>query len=89
MWLSINIIEIELNNDKYPQRLLKIKNFPTKIYALGNINLLNAKHIIAIVGSRNCTEYGIRVTTQFSMELAKKGISVVKYSDINLKGTGK
>ena len=86
MWLSINIIEIELNNDKYPQRLLKIKNFPTKIYALGNINLLNAKHIIAIVGSRNCTEYGIRVTTQFSMELAKKGICIASGLAVGIDG---
>lgn len=47
---------IELNDDKYPQRLKKITNFPKKIYAIGNIDLLNKKSI-AIVGSREADNY--------------------------------
>ena len=49
---KMEIIEIDIDKTKYPQRLLQIKSFPTKIYALGNTDLLNARHTIGIVGSR-------------------------------------
>ena len=73
----MEIIEINIDNTKYPQRLLQIKSFPTKIYAVGNIELLNAKYTVAIVGSRKCTEYGRRVASEFSKKLSEKGICVV------------
>ena len=73
----MEIIEIDIDKTKYPQRLLQIKSFPTKIYAVGNIELLNAKYTVAIVGSRKCTEYGRRVASEFSKKLSEKGICVV------------
>lgn len=52
------------------------KNDSRKLFAIGNINLLY-ENKIAIVGSRNCSEYGLRIAEQFSYELAIKGISIV------------
>ena len=49
-------IKIDVEDEKYPQRLLKIKNFPTEIYALGNIDLLNAAYTAASVGDRKLRE---------------------------------
>ena len=73
----MEIIEIDLDNTKYPRRLLQIKSFPTKIYALGNTDLLNARHTIGIVGSRKCSEYGIKVANEFSQKLSEKGICII------------
>ena len=73
----MEIIEINIDNTKYPQRLLQIKSFPTKIYALGNTDLLNARHTIGIVGSRKCSEYGRKVANEFSQKLSEKGICII------------
>ena len=37
MELKMEIITIDVEDEKYPQRLLKTKNFPTEIYAIGSI----------------------------------------------------
>lgn len=44
---------------------------------MGNITLLNAKNTIGIVGSRECTEYGRKVSYHFSKELSVEGLCVV------------
>lgn len=82
----MKIIEIDVESEEYPQRLLKIKNFPTKIYAMGNIDLLNTKYTVAIVGSRICSEYGIRVTNELAKKLSEKEICVVSGMAIGIDG---
>lgn len=64
------------NNKKYPQRLKEIKDPPEKLYAIGNIDLLN-KASISIVGSRNADEYGIEQAKRFASYLSQKGICIV------------
>lgn len=41
------------------------------------MELLNAQKIVAIVGSRNCSEYGRKYANIFASELAKRGICVI------------
>lgn len=82
----MKIIKIDVESEEYPQRLLKIKNFPTKIYAMGNIDLLNTKYTVAIVGSRICSEYGIRVTNELAKKLSEKEICVVSGMAIGIDG---
>lgn len=41
----------------YPQRLLSCNDAPIVLYYLGNADL-NARHIISVVGTRQCTPYG-------------------------------
>lgn len=50
----INFCEIT-----YPQKMLKLHNFPVILYAKGNINLLNRAHSVAVVGNRMPTSQGI------------------------------
>lgn len=73
----MEIIEITSKDVKYPKRLLQIKNYPKKIYALGDISLLNKENILSIVGSRECTEYGRKVASSFANELSKAGITII------------
>lgn len=70
-------IKIIKKGDKsYPKKLLEIKKPPEKLYALGDISLLN-KTSITIVGSRDCTEYGYNQAIYFSKEIAKQNICIV------------
>lgn len=65
-----------LNDDKYPEKLRIIDNPPQKLYYKGNIDLLN-KDSIAIIGSRVNSEYGKKMASKFSKELASYGLVVV------------
>jgi DNA processing protein len=72
----ILIEEIDINSEYYPETLKEINKSPQKIYALGNIELLN-KPGIAIVGSRHVSNYGIRVCKYFASGFAKRGIPII------------
>lgn len=67
---------IKQKDENYPKQLLQLQNPPKQIYVKGDSSLL-AKNAIAIVGSRKCTLYGEKYAKQFSMQLAKKGITII------------
>lgn len=67
---------IEYNSEKYPVFLKKIDNPPEKLYAEGNLELLNSK-AISIIGSRACSISGIKSAKQFAKDLASNGITIV------------
>ena len=72
------IIEIiKCYEEKYPQRLLQIREYPEQLYCQGNVDLLNEQKIVAIVGSRDCSEYGRKYANIFATELSKHGICVI------------
>lgn len=48
--------------------------------------LLNSKFTIGIVGSRNCTDYGRKVTKEFAREISKSGICVVSGMALGIDG---
>lgn len=67
---------IDKNCSDYPKNLKDISNSPDKLYVLGNEKLLNNRSI-AIVGSRKCSEYGVKYAKKFAKEISKEGITVV------------
>lgn len=72
-----NKIELITIYDKeYPESLKEIYDSPIVLFAKGNIKLLNKKNV-AIVGSRNCTEYGKNISKKFAYDLAKQNICIV------------
>jgi len=70
------IEEICMESEDYPEQLRNIYDLPVKLYVLGNKELLKQKSI-AIVGSRDATEYGKKVALQFSKELSDCGINII------------
>jgi DNA processing protein len=58
-------------------RLLNIDDYPSEIYYKGNPNLLNSDRIIAVIGTRKPSAYGIRVTHEFVEELVKNDFVIV------------
>lgn len=71
---KIKIITIQDKN--YPEKLKYIYNPPKKLYVLGDESILN-KTSIAIIGCRNCSEYGRKVSYKFAQELAKRNIVII------------
>lgn len=65
-----------IENNKYPDKLKHIDNYPYGIYVKGNIDNLEKK-TVAIVGARNCTAYGKKVAKDIGFELAANGINVI------------
>lgn len=52
----------------YPKRLLDCPDAPTILFKLGNINL-ETSHVLSIVGTRQCTQYGRDNVHRFVHEL--------------------
>lgn len=67
---------IKINDKIYPNSLKLISKPPQSLYLLGNEENLNNSGI-AIIGSRNYTEYGKKYALKFSKELAKQGINII------------
>ena len=63
-------------DEGYPAYLREIPDPPMLLYVKGETSLLNTP-TIAIVGSRNCSEYGYSITVQLSETLAAGGVTII------------
>ena len=72
---NIKLISIR-DKEKYPSKLYLIENRPAFLYIRGNIKNLYTDSV-AIVGSRDATEYGKYVARKIGKELADKNITIV------------
>ncbi|MDR1940157.1 MAG: DNA-processing protein DprA [Clostridiales bacterium] len=63
-------------DDGYPENLREIPDFPIILYYKGDAGLLNGR-LFSIVGTRNPSAYGRRVTKEFAEELACAGFVIV------------
>ena len=75
--MKYKVIKINMNSKYYPERLKNIDSPPKELYCLGNLELLNYKNNIAMIGSRNCSSYGERAAKDFAYNLAKVDICIV------------
>lgn len=71
-----NIKMITIQDKEYPQKLRNIYDPPVVLYAKGNIDILNGKSL-AIIGSRECSEYGKKVAKQLAYNLSKQNINII------------
>ena len=60
----------------YPKKLKEISDPPSVLYTEGNLELLK-KYSIAIIGSRQASDNGKKLTEKFSSELSSCGITIV------------
>jgi DNA processing protein len=63
-------------NIDIPQELLRLKNPPKELYALGNTELLKLKKV-AIVGSRKALFYSKQMSERLAAMLSNAGVAVV------------
>lgn len=71
---NINLLAIA--DEKYPKLLRNIPDAPIMLYVKGDVEVLNTP-TFAIVGARDCLEYGYEMTIKIADELASKGVTVV------------
>jgi DNA processing protein len=67
---------IFLNDNEYPKKLKHCPDAPVLLYFKGNASL-NASRVIAIVGTRNNTDYGLRCTEHFIEGLKTEDLLIV------------
>lgn len=59
----------------YPQSLQNLSDKPLVLYVKGE--LPQANYALAIVGSRRCTEYGVRAAACFAQAMTREGIPII------------
>ena len=68
--------KIFIDEKLYPKKLKEISAPPSVLYTEGNLELLK-KYSIAIIGSRQASDNGKKLTEKFSSELSNCGITVI------------
>lgn len=76
MFLNKEIQVITMQDKNYPKNLFELKNPPEKLYAIGNIELLN-EFSLAIVGARKCEEESLNLATILAENFVKLGITII------------
>ena len=73
----IGIRVIPYGSEEYPDRLANIYSPPALLYAQGEPLDADQRPLIAIVGTRDCTEYGRRAAYTLAGKLAMRGFCIV------------
>lgn len=71
-----NISLISFKDEEYPDKLKYIFDFPPFLYVRGRLENLYGENI-AIIGSRNATEYGKVVARKIAKDISDKNINIV------------
>lgn len=64
-------------DEEYPFLLRHIDDPPSVLYAKGDAPWSRERLAIAVVGTRDCNDYGVSVTERISYELARSGVLIV------------
>ena len=68
---------ITLQDTEYPDRLRNIYDPPVVLYVRGKLPVIDEEAAVAIVGTRDCTPYGLTVAENMGYKLARYGLLVV------------
>lgn len=80
--LGYEIITIE--NSKYPKKLKNISNPPAVLYVKGELPEMNNRLCISVVGTRNSSAYGNKISFEMGYNLAKVGAAVISGGAIGI-----
>ena len=72
----MGVVPLAQGADDYPQPLNEIPDPPSLLYVRGAIEP-GDQLAVAIVGSRKCTPYGLRIAERLATSLARVGLTVV------------
>jgi DNA processing protein len=68
---------IGLNDPRYPRRLKEVASPPLVLFTRGEVALLESPAILAVIGSRDMTDYGVKVLEDLVPPLVNAGIVLV------------
>ncbi len=73
------------DDDAYPERLAHLPDAPVFLYAIGDLHVLR-QPCVALVGTRNMTQYGLRVAQRFVEPLVRAGLTTVSGLALGIDG---
>lgn len=73
----LGIRMLTLQDSAYPERLASIHQPPMVLYLKGRDVCFDEEAAVAIVGTRDCTPYGVWAATKLSMDLTECGALIV------------
>ncbi|BAY14188.1 DNA-processing protein DprA [Calothrix sp. NIES-2098] len=68
---------IGIDDPEFPQQLRTITNPPSVLYVKGDINCLKPECSVAVIGTRQPTDYGKRTAIRIAQRFAEQGLIVV------------
>ncbi len=76
MEVATDIRQISINDDEYPESLREIADPPAILYVRGSLDWDQQKEVVAVVGTRKPTSYGLQIATQLVEVIAKQCVIV-------------
>jgi DNA processing protein len=83
---SAQVEMVTLDDPGYPDRLRSIELPPPVLFVRGRIDVLEARHVVAIVGTRRPTERGRQVASRIAAAVARAGAVVVSGLAVGIDG---
>ena len=74
--LGMDIGFIPYYDDRYPKRLKKTQGYPFGLFCMGSLPEDDV-YCVAVIGARNCSEYGRMMARRLSSDLAGYGVAIV------------
>ncbi|MDR3210223.1 MAG: DNA-processing protein DprA [Oscillospiraceae bacterium] len=68
---------LTIQDAEYPNRLRNIYDPPVVLYLRGTLPVVDEEAVVALVGTRSCTPYGLRQAENIGYGLARRGLLVV------------
>lgn len=81
------ILFIPRNDKRYPERLEKLENPPYALYCLGSLPKEQTP-AVAVIGARECSEYGRNMAQAFAAKMAEAGVTVISGMARGIDGIG-
>lgn len=72
-----NIRFLPYGDNKYPVRLKALMDSPVGLFYKGDVSILNSLRLVAIVGTRQATSYGLKIAKEISSIFSSQGIVIV------------
>ena len=70
------ILFVTIRDASYPQRLSVVSDAPYALYYVGRLPDAG-KRSVAMIGARNCSEYGKKMAGEFGAVLAQAGVQII------------
>ncbi len=74
-------------DEEFPERLKTIPDPPCGLFVIGSLPSADA-FSVAVIGARECTEYGRYVASRIGSELGKAGVSIISGMARGIDGIG-